>query len=78
MLSNSHSQRPKAVPFSPNNTADCLHLHLDWLHRGQEHAGIVVSDQNSIGETVRRLLNLLNSVTAEEMRNTIRWLQAFK
>ena len=60
------------------NTADYLQLHLDWLQRGKEHYGIIVSDQIAIGETVRRLLNLLNRVTADEMRNEIRWLQAFR
>lgn len=60
------------------NAADYLRLHLDWLQRGKEHHGIVVSDQIAIGETVRRLLNLLNRVTADEMRNEIRWLQAFR
>ncbi|HIC94315.1 MAG TPA: hypothetical protein EYP09_08715 [Anaerolineae bacterium] len=60
------------------NTPDYLRVHLDWLQRGKEHYGIIVSDQLPIGETVRRLLNLLNRVTADEMRNEIRWLQAFK
>jgi len=60
------------------NTPDYLRLHLDWLQRGQEHYGIIVSDQLPIGETVRRLLNLLNHVTADEMQNQIRWLQAFQ
>jgi hypothetical protein len=60
------------------NTPDYLRLHLAWLQRGQEHYGIIVSDQLPIGETVRRLLNLLNRVTADEMRNQIRWLQAFQ
>ena len=60
------------------NTADYLRLHLDWLQRGKEHYGIIVSNQLPIGETVRRLLNLLNRVSADEMRNEIRWLQAFK
>lgn len=60
------------------NTPDYLRLHLDWLQRGQEHYGIIVSDQLPIGETVRRLLNLLNRVTADEIRNQIRWLQAFQ
>jgi hypothetical protein len=60
------------------NTPDYLRLHLDWQQHGKEHYGIIVSDQLSIGETVRRLLNLLNRVTADEMRNDIRWLQAFK
>ena len=60
------------------NTADYVRLHFDWLRRGRPHAGIIVSDQLPIGETVHRLLNLLNRLTAEEMQNEIRWLQAFK
>lgn len=55
-----------------------IRLYLDWLKHQQEHAGIIVSDQLPIGETIRRLLNLLNHVTADEMRNQILWLQAFK
>jgi hypothetical protein len=60
------------------NAADYLRLHVDWLQRGQVHHGIIVSDQLPIGETVRRLLSLLNRVAADEMRNELRWLQAFK
>ena len=60
------------------NTPDYVQLHLDWLQRGKEHYGIIVSDQLPIGETARRLLDLLNKVNADEMRNQIRWLHAFK
>lgn len=60
------------------NTPDYVQLHLDWLQKGKEHYGIIVSDQLSIGETVRRLLKLLSQVNADEMRNQMRWLQAFK
>ncbi len=60
------------------NTPDYVHLHFDWLEHGRSHAGIIVSDQLPIGETIRRLLSLLNRVTADEMKNEIRWLQAFK
>lgn len=60
------------------NTPDYVRLHFDWLQRGRPHAGIIVSDQLPIGETIQRLLNLLNRVTADEMQNEIRWLQAFK
>jgi Domain of unknown function (DUF5615) len=59
------------------NTSDYVQLHLGWLQRGRPHAGIIVSDQLPIGETIRRLLNLLNRVTADEMKNEIRWLQTF-
>lgn len=60
------------------NTADYLQLHLAWLQRGQAHHGIIVSDQLPVSETVRRLLNLLNRVAADEILNDMRWLQAFK
>ena len=60
------------------NTPDFLELHLKWLAQGKTHFGIIVSDQQPIGETMRRLLNLLNRITADEMINEIRWLQAFK
>ena len=60
------------------NTPDYLRLRLDWLQRGKEHYGTIVSDQLPVGETVRRLLNLLNRVTADEMRSQVRWLQALK
>jgi hypothetical protein len=40
------------------NVAHFAELHSDWLAKGQHHAGIVVSSQRPIGDTVRRLLRL--------------------
>jgi len=60
------------------NTADYIQLHVDWLQRGKEHHGIIVSDQLPISETAHRLLDLLNKVHADEMRNQIRWLHALR
>ncbi len=60
------------------NTSDFLQLHLEWLRLTKEHAGIIVSDQLPMGDVTRRLLNLINQVTADEMHNQIYWLQAFK
>jgi hypothetical protein len=60
------------------NTPDYLKLHLAWLEQGRDHAGIIVSDQLSLGEITRRLLTLLNRVSAAEIRNQIVWLQVFK
>ena len=60
------------------NARHYLELHLAWLQLGRRHAGIIVSDQLPVSETVRRLLNLLNRVSAEEARDQILWLQAFK
>lgn len=56
------------------NAADYIALHLAYLEQGRQHAGIVVSKQIPIGETVRRLLRLLEQVKAEQMANQLRWL----
>ena len=61
-------------PSIPQTTSDFI-----WTGcNAARNNGIIVSDQLPIGETVRRLLNLLNRVSADEMWNEIRWLQAFK
>lgn len=60
------------------NTADFLRLHCAWLETGQLHWGIIVSEQLPVGEATRRLLWLLNHVTADEMRDQLYWLQAWK
>lgn len=49
-------------------------LHTEWMRQDQEHCGIIVSDQLPIGEVTRRLLRLLNSISADEMRNQVYWL----
>ena len=60
------------------NTSDYVQLHFEWYKAAKEHHGIIVSDQIPIGEAVRRLLNMLNHLTAEEIYNQLYWLQAFK
>ena len=48
---------------------------------GREHAGIVISEQMSqrrFGELLRRVLRLLDALTAEEMHNRIVFLHQFK
>ena len=56
------------------NTVDFLLLHRAWLATGRIHWGIIVCEQLPPGETIRRLLHLLNRVTADEMRNQVYWL----
>lgn len=63
------------------NQYDYLALAKRWTVENREHAGIILSDQFSLrqlGELLRRTLILLNRITAEEMRNTIRYLADFK
>ena len=60
------------------NVRDYVRLHVEWLQTNRPHCGIIVSDQISLGETVRRLLRLLNRVSSEEMANQLYWLQPLK
>jgi len=60
------------------NSRDFIRLHFDWMKRNKSHFGIIVSDQASLAETLRRLLSFLNRVSADELKNQIYWLQAFK
>ncbi len=56
------------------NATDYIKLHLTYLAQNQNHAGIIVAKQIPIGETLRRLLILLDQVSADEIRNQLRWL----
>ncbi len=56
------------------NAPDYIALHTEYLSEGRSHAGIIVSKQHSIRETIRRLLDLLNRVTRDEMKNQFWWI----
>lgn len=63
------------------NAQDFIPLARDWHSVGREHSGIVISEQFSqrqFGELLRRVLRLLDSVTADEMYNQIVFLQQFQ
>jgi len=56
--------------------------HFAQLHRrcwetGHEPCGIVVSDELPFGELLSRILKLLDTVTAQEMRGQLRFLSEF-
>lgn len=53
-------------------------LAKQWTDRGQEHAGVLlcVAPGLSYGELLRRLRAFLDVVSAEEMVNQVRWLDA--
>lgn len=52
-------------------------LHGKWLQEGREHAGIILSTQIPLGELLRRTLRMLDEVTADEMHNSLRYLNDF-
>jgi hypothetical protein len=41
---------------------------------GQHHAGIIIADRHPPYELLRRLLRILNQVTADEIQNQIRYI----
>jgi predicted nuclease of predicted toxin-antitoxin system len=53
-------------------------LARQYSEEGKEHYGLVVSDEIPQGELQRRVTKLLNSVSAEELKNMVRFLQEFK
>lgn len=60
------------------NFSDFMLLHEKCLAEGQEHWGIIFSTVESIGVLMHRLLRLLNSTSADELKNQIRWLNEFR
>jgi len=63
------------------NRDDFTELARRWYGAGREHAGIVISQQFSrreIGEFLRQVCNLLETVSAPEMWNTVLYLQSFR
>ena len=54
-------------------------LATDWFHQGRDHAGIILCRQPpdiAYGEMLRRLLRLLDTLTADEMVNRVEWLDS--
>jgi predicted nuclease of predicted toxin-antitoxin system len=59
------------------NVRDFMILARQWAQAGRPHAGIVVTSQVSrqaLGQLLGRILQMLNTTTADEIRNTIRFL----
>jgi len=56
------------------NTRHFVPLHKSYLMEGRQHYGIIVSPQYPIGETLRRMLNLLGTLAAADMVNCLEYL----
>jgi ActR/RegA family two-component response regulator len=60
------------------NQGDFCLRHRNYLSQGHSHAGIVIASRKvGFGETLRRLVRLLETVSARELCNQIRWLSEF-
>src|SRR3990170_1872077 len=60
------------------NHKDFAMRHMRYLAEGKEHWGIVLSTEEALDVFRRRLLRLLNTLSADELKNQIRWLNEFK
>lgn len=56
------------------NVAHFAELHATWLVDSQHHAGIVVSNQRTIGDTLRRLLHLSRSLDTNTFKDRLEYL----
>ena len=61
------------------NRGDFCRIHSELIRARQTHSGIILGIQQEyhIGEQMRRLLRLVNTVTAEEMVDRIEFLSAW-
>ena len=60
------------------NVSDFVLLHNRYMVEKREHWGIIFSSGISLAGLLHRLLRMLNSVSAEELRNQVRWLNEFR
>ena len=49
-----------------------------WYEAGREHAGVILSTQLPPGELLRQIERLLATLSADTLKNTVRWLQEFR
>lgn len=56
------------------NVPDFARIHWEWINQGLHHAGIVVSRQRPIGDVLRRLLHLAQTLSADEMQDRLEYL----
>jgi Domain of unknown function (DUF5615) len=60
--------------FLTHNRADFEALANAYLAAGKTHDGIIIAVRHPAQEIVRRLLRILNQVTADEMQDQVRYL----
>jgi hypothetical protein len=61
-----------------HNVRDSVPLAVDCFFRGHFHAGVILSPQIENGELIRRTLNLLRTLSDEEIANTVRYLADYR
>lgn len=61
------------------NVKDFQSIHENWIAEGKSHAGIILSQQQryGVGEQMRRLLKIVNTLTAEQIQDRIEFLSSW-
>jgi len=62
------------LTFITHNRADFEARALEYFSSGKTHYGIIIAVRRPPQDVVRRLLVILNNVTADEMINQIRYI----
>lgn len=57
-----------------HNRVDFEMQHVKFLEKGMQHFGVIVAKRRRDTEVVAKLLELLDTVTAEEMKNQLRYI----
>ena len=61
-----------------HNIHHYVKLSKNYAIEGETHFGIIVSEQISFGELLRRTLKCLSSNSSESIKNRLIWLQDYK
>jgi hypothetical protein len=70
-----HATRTERAIYTFNVGHFCK-LHKEFVEKGEEHFGIIVvyRQRYPVGEQIKRLLHLINTKSAEEMKNDLWFL----
>ena len=60
------------------NFCDFVNLDQDYSSENMVHWGIILTTEVTIGTMLNRLLKMLNLITADGLKNQVRWLNEFK
>ena len=73
-----HATQQRRVLFSFNR-GDFYRLHTAYLAEGRSHTGIILANQQqyTVGELMRRMLQLAATKSAQDIRNQIEFLSAW-
>lgn len=64
----------KQQAFLTHNRVHFERLAREYSDAGKQHHGIIIATRRSSYELVRRLLPIIDRVTADEMRNQLRYI----